>query len=144
VVVRAESDMGLDNIGFTTRKRAMSGTFIDAADIMRRGPNVLTDVFRTVPSLRVVPVSPYDYAVESSRGNQLGGNCVKFWYDGSQYDPVFPGDVDRMIPPSNIAAIEVYNGATVPIEFSSANSSNCAVIVIWSKYKASIPVRRKQ
>jgi hypothetical protein len=143
VVVRAESDMGLDNIGFTTRKRAMSGTFMDADDIMKRGPNVLTDVFRTVPSLRVVPVSPYDYAVESSRGNMLGGNCVKFWLDGSQYDPVFPGDVDRMIPPYNIAAIEVYNGSTVPIEFTSANSSNCAVIVIWSKYEAGKPRRKR-
>jgi hypothetical protein len=143
VIVRAESDVGLDNIGFTQRKRGMSGTFMDAAEIMRRGPNVLTDVFRTVPSLRVVPVSPYDYAVESSRGNMLGGNCVKFWYDGSPYDPVFPGDVDRMVPPYEIAAIEVYNGSTVPIQFSSANSSNCAVIVIWTKYKASIPVRKR-
>jgi hypothetical protein len=143
VVVRAESDLGLDNIGFTRRKRGMSGTFMDADEIMKRGPNVLTDVFRTVPSLRVVPVSPYDYAVESSRGNMLGGNCVKFWLDGSQYDPVFPGDVDRMIPPYNIAAIEVYQGSTVPIEFSSANSSNCAVIVIWSKFQASKPVRKR-
>ena len=144
VVVRAESDIGLDNIGFTTRKRAMSGTFMDAAEIMKRGPNMLTDVFRTVPSLRVVPVSPYDYEVQSSRGNMLGGNCVKYWLDGSQYESVFPGDIDRMIPPYEIAAIEVYNGSTVPIEFSGANSSNCAVIVIWSKYKASQPGRRKR
>ena len=143
VVVRAESDLGLDNVGFTRRKRGMSGTFMDAEEIMRRGPNMLTDVFRTVPSLRVVPVSPYDYAVESARGNMLGGNCVKFWLDGGQFDPVFPGDVDRMIPPYNIAAIEVYQGSTVPIEFSSANSSNCAVIVIWSKFHASKPVRKR-
>jgi hypothetical protein len=68
---------------------------------------------------------------------------VKFWLDGSQFDPVFPGDVDRMIPPYNIAAIEVYNGSTVPIEFSSANSSNCSVIVIWSKFQASKPVRKR-
>ena len=82
-----------------------------------RGEPSLTDVFRTVPSLRVVPVSPYDYTVESSRGNMLGGSCVKFWLDGSPFDAVFPGDVDRMIPPYDIAAIEVYNGSTVPIEF---------------------------
>lgn len=144
VVVTAESDMGLDNIGFTQRKRAMSGTFMDATDIMRRGPNLLTDVFRTVPSLRVVPMGPYDYRVESSRGNMLGGNCVKYWLDGNPFEAVFPGDVDRMIPPYEIAAIEVYNGSTVPIQFTNANSGNCAVIVIWSKYKASQPVRRKQ
>ncbi len=144
VVVTAEADAGLDNIGFTRRKRAMSGTFMDATDIMARGPNQLTDVFRTVPSLRVVPVSPYDYAVESSRGNMLGGTCVKYWIDSAPYEAVFPGDIDRMIPPHQIAAIEVYNGSTVPMEFTNANSSNCAVIVIWSKFKASQPTRRKQ
>jgi hypothetical protein len=144
VVVTAESDLGLDNIGFTTRKKSMSGYFMDAEEIMKRGPNMLTDVFRTVPSLKVVPVSPYDYAVESSRGNMLGGRCVKYWIDGGPYEAVFPGDVDRMIPPYEIAAIEVYNGSTVPIQFTNANSGNCAVIVIWSKYKASQPRRQKR
>lgn len=143
VVVTAQSDLGLDNIGFTARSKGMSGTFMNAEEIMRRGPNLLTDVFRTVPSLRVVPVSPYDYEVQSSRGNMLGGNCVKYWLDGSPYEAVFPGDVDRMIPPYEIAAIEVYNGSTVPIQFTNANSSNCAVIVIWSKYRASQPVRKR-
>ena len=144
IVVTAESDMGLDNIGFTSREKSMSGTFLDAKEIMARGPNMLTDVFRTVPSLKVVPVSPYDYAVESSRGNMLGGRCVKYWLDGSPYESVFPGDIDRMIPPYEIAAIEVYNGSTVPMQFTNANSGNCAVIVIWSKYRASQPVRKKQ
>jgi hypothetical protein len=144
VVVTAEADLGLENIGFVARKRGMSGTFMDAKEIMARGPNLLTDVFRTVPSLRVVPVSPYDYAVQSSRGNMLGGNCVKFWLDGNPFEAVFPGDVDRMIPPYDIAAIEVYQGSTVPLQFTNANSSNCAVIVIWSKYRASQPVRQKR
>lgn len=135
VVVTAQADLGLDNVGFTQRQKGMSGTFMTAEDVMKRGPNMLTDVFRTVPSLRVVPVSPYDYAVESSRGNMLGGNCVKYWLDGSPYEAVFPGDVDRMIPPYEIGAIEVYNGSTVPIQFTNANQGNCAVIVIWSKYR---------
>jgi hypothetical protein len=143
IVVKAQSDMGLETIGFIRRSNGMSGYFFTAEDVMKRGPNMLTDFFRTVPSLRVVPVSPYEYAVESSRGNMLGGNCVKYWLDGSPFDAVFPGDVDRMIPPYEIAAVEVYNGSTAPIEFTNANSSNCAVIVIWSKYKASQPNRKR-
>jgi hypothetical protein len=146
VVVQAQSELerGLENIGFTQRERGLTGTFMDAEDIMRRGPNMLTDVFRTVPTLRVVPDGPYDYRVESSRGHQLGGNCVKYWLDGSQFDAIFPGDVDRMIPPYNIAAIEVYNGSNVPIQFSSANTNNCSVIVIWSKYRATQPGNRRR
>jgi hypothetical protein len=146
VVVEAQSELqrGLEQIGFTQRQRGLSGTFMDADDIMKRGPNILSDVFRTVPTLRVVPDGPYDYKVESSRGHTLGGNCVKYWLDGNQFQAIFPGDVDRMIPPYQIAAIEVYNGSSVPIQFSSANTNNCAVIVIWSKYRAGQPGNRRR
>lgn len=145
VVVEAKSELqqGLENIGFTERQRGTPGTFMDAEDIMRRGPNVLTAVFRTVPTLRVVPDGPYDYKVESARGHQLGGNCVKYWVDGNPYEAIYPGDVDRIMPPFQIAGIEVYQGSQVPIQFSSANTNNCAVIVIWSKYKAGQPGRRR-
>lgn len=146
VLVEAQSELqrGLETIGFTERKRGMSGTFMDAEDIMRRNPNVLTSVLRTVPNLRVVPDGPYDYKVESARGHQLGGNCVKYWVDGNPYDAVYPGDVDRIIPPFQIAGIEVYQGTAVPIQFTNANTNNCAVIVIWSKYKAGQPGNRRR
>lgn len=145
VVVEATSELkaGLDAVGFTQREKAMSGYFLDSDEVMRRGPNMLTDVFRTVPSLRVVPNGPYDYDVQSARGNTLGGNCVKYWMDGSPFEAVFPGDVDRMIPPYQVAAIEVYNGSSVPIQFTNANTNNCAVIVIWSKYGAESRRKKK-
>jgi len=146
VVVEAQSEVnrGLEQVGFMSRKRGLSGTFLDADEVMRRGPNMLSDVFRTVPSLRVVPAGPYDYEVQSARGNMLGGSCVKYWLDGSPFESVFPGDVDRMIPPYNVGAIEVYNGSSVPIQFTNANTNNCAVIVIWSKYELSKPGNRKR
>lgn len=146
VVVEAKSELqvGLEQVGFETRQKGLSGTFLDSEEIMRRGPNMLTDVFRTVPSLRVVPVGPYDYEVQSARGNILGGSCVKYWLDGAPYEAVFPGDVDRMIPSYQVGAIEVYNGSSVPIQFTNANTNNCAVIVIWSKYRLSQPGNRKR
>jgi len=145
VVVEATSELqaGLDAVGFATREKSMSGYFLDAEEVMRRGPNMLTDVFRTVPSLRVVPNGPYDYSVESARSTGIGGACVKYWLDGAPYEAVFPGDVDRLIPPYQIAGIEVYNGSTVPIQFTNANTNNCAVIVIWSKYGAESRRRKK-
>jgi hypothetical protein len=146
IVVEAESEAirGLEVVGFTKRQRGLSGYFLDSEEVMRRGPNMLTDVFRTIPSLRVVPAGPYDYDVQSARGNTLGGTCVKYWLDGTPYESVFPGDVDRMIPSYQVGAIEVYNGSSVPIEFTNANTNNCAVIVIWSKYKLSQPGNRKR
>ncbi len=126
------ADAGLEKVGFTQRKRSSGGYFITADDIAKRAPNLLTDVFRTVPSLRVVPSgNGSDYAIENAR-NPVNG-CVKYYVDGAPWEAIFGGDVDRLLPTWEIAAIEVYNGANTPMQFQAPGASNCASIVIWSK-----------
>ncbi|HEX7122114.1 MAG TPA: carboxypeptidase regulatory-like domain-containing protein [Gemmatimonadaceae bacterium] len=144
VVVEAEEDRGLERLGFTERKRALSGYFLDADEIMARGPNLLTDVFRTVPSLRVVKDGLYDYKVESARANLLGPNCVRFFIDRQPYQQIYPGDIDRIMPPSQVAAIEVYTGSAAPIEFQVAGSSACTTVVVWSKFATQQANRRRR
>jgi hypothetical protein len=134
VEVTANADAaGLDKIGFTQRKRSSGGYFITAADIEKRAPNMLTDVFRTIPSLRVVP-SGTDYVIESARNPT--NSCVNYYIDGAPWQAIYAGDVDRLLPTWEIAAIEVYNGSNTPMQFQSPGSSGCASIVIWSKTRA--------
>jgi hypothetical protein len=140
VVVRAEGDAGLDRVGFSSRKRSGGGYYMTGEEVMKRGPNALTDVFRTVPGLRVVP-SGTDYVVESSRST-LGG-CVKYWIDGAVFEAIFPGDVDRILPPWEIAAIEVYHGANTPVQFQAAGASSCTNVVMWSKTRVERPGAKK-
>jgi hypothetical protein len=131
VLVTAEAEAGLDRVGFNSRKKSSSGTFISADDVMKRAPTMLSDVFRSVPGLRLVPTGN-EYTIESSR-NMMGG-CVTYFVDGAPWDAMFPGDVDRLFPPQEISGIEVYaSGSTVPAQFSQAGRSSCAAIVIWSK-----------
>ena len=130
VAVTANADAGLEKIGFTQRKRASGGYFITAADIEKRAPNLLTDVFRTIPSLRVVP-SGTDYVIQSARNPT--NSCVNYYIDGAPWQAIYAGDVDRLLPTWEIAAIEVYNGSNTPMQFQSPGSSGCASIVIWSK-----------
>ena len=126
------ADVGLEKVGFTQRRRSTGGYFITADDIAKRAPNLLTDVFRTVPSLRVVPSgNGADYVIENAR-NPVNG-CVKYYVDGAPWEAIFGGDVDRLLPTWEIAAIEVYNGANTPMQFQAPGSSNCASVVIWSK-----------
>jgi len=142
--VRVEADaaeVGLERIGFKQREKAGFGYFLSGEDITRRAANVLTDVFRTIPGLRVVP-SGMDYVVQSSR-SAVGG-CVKYYIDGAVWEAVFPGDVDRLVPPWEIAAIEVYNGATTPAQFQAPGSSSCSAIVIWTKSRVNAPTGRKR
>ncbi|MEO6443692.1 MAG: carboxypeptidase regulatory-like domain-containing protein [Gemmatimonadaceae bacterium] len=141
VVVKADRDVGLERVGFTQRERSGGGYYITADDISKRGPNLLTDVFRTVPGLRVTPAgNGTDYVIESSRS--ATGGCVRYFVDGAVFEAVFPGDVDRLVPPWEVAAIEVYNGISVPGQFQAAGNSSCAAVVIWTKTRVDKPGRR--
>jgi hypothetical protein len=123
---------GLDQVGFNRRQKSGFGYFMDTEDIENRQATRMTDLFRTVPSLRVVP-SGMDYVIESARDVQ--GGCVKYVVDGAQYQALFPGDIDRIMPPHDVAAIEVYSGSSTPAEFQAAGGSSCTTIVMWSRFK---------
>jgi hypothetical protein len=138
VEITASADAGLDRVGFNQRRRGAGGYFITTEDIEKRAPNLLSDVFRTVPSLRVVP-SGTEYVVENAR-NPVNG-CVKYYVDGAPWEAIFAGDVDRLLPTWEIAAIEVYNGANTPMQFQAPGMSNCASIVIWSKTRTGMHKR---
>ncbi|MDF2773606.1 MAG: TonB-dependent receptor plug [Geminicoccaceae bacterium] len=133
VAVTAErSTAGLDQVGFNRRHKSGFGYFVTPEDIENRQATRMTDLFRTIPSLRVVP-SGMDYVVESAR--DAAGGCVRYVVDGSPYQALFAGDIDRMMPPHEVAAIEVYTGSNTPVEFQSPGGSSCTTIVMWSRFK---------
>ncbi len=145
VVVTAAAEAGLDDVGFTKRKKMSGGggTFIGADAVMQRGAYMLTDVFRSVPGLRVAPGQGGENEVVQTR-NGSGTGCVNYWVDGVQWASFYPGDVDRMMPPQEIAAIEVYpSGMNSPVEFQMPGQSECAAVVIWSKTKTAKLNRKK-
>lgn len=133
VVVRAERDApGLDKVGFSDRKKMGFGYFLGPEDLENRNAGRMTDIFRQIPTLRVVP-SGMDYVVESAR--DAAGGCVRYVVDGAPYHSLFPGDVDRIMPPHEVAAIEVYAPSAVPVQFQSAGASGCTTIVMWSRFR---------
>ena len=131
-VVAERSKDGLDQVGFARRQKIGFGYFMGPEDIQQRQATRMTDLFRTVPSLRVVP-SGMDYTVESAR--DATGGCVTYVVDGSPYRSLFAGDIDRLMPPNDLAAIEVYTGSNTPAEFQTPGNSSCTTIVMWSRFK---------
>jgi hypothetical protein len=131
-VVAERSKAGLDQVGFNRRQKVGFGYFMDTEAIESRQATRMTDLFRSVPSLRVVPAG-MDYVVESNR--DATGGCVRYVVDGSPYQSMFPGDIDRLMPAHDVAAIEVYSGSSTPAEFQSAGHSSCTTIVMWSRFK---------
>jgi outer membrane receptor for ferrienterochelin and colicin len=142
VVGTGKAVVGLVRVGFNQRKRTSGGTFITGEDVLKRAPNLLSDVFRGVPGIRVEPVGN-EYQIVSAR-NVMGG-CVKYFVDGAPWEAMYPGDVDRLYPPQEIAGIEVYpSGSTVPAQFQQAGMSECSAIVIWSRTRTERSTYKKK
>jgi len=129
VVITARADRTGWREGFYHRKAVAAGHYFTAADIEKRNPRLMSDMFRMLPGV----------AVSSSRGmirNQLrfrGKSCAPLtWLDGA---PLGAGEFDiDLITPFSVAAVEVYPGSIVPPKFATAlGPQGCGVVVFWSK-----------
>jgi hypothetical protein len=109
------------------------GYFLDPEQIQRMRPNLLTDILRTVPGLRVNYTSQGE-VVSSSRGvsSLTGGGCVQYYVDGMQWQSAEPGDINQFVNGSEIAGAEIYQGTNVPAQYSRG-MADCTTIVLWTK-----------
>jgi hypothetical protein len=110
-------------LGFEERRRTRSGTFIDREEIEARNATLFSDLLRMVPGARVIPSGPYGNTV------RLRGNCRPvLWVDGI---PLLTEEgMDDILRPLDLEAIEVYRGASLPVEFGS---NPCGAILVWTK-----------
>jgi len=134
VTVGVRMSRKLRSAGFEARRRVGFGTFITEADIAARHLRKTSDAFRLIPGVRVTPgffgTTVVIARAESSR--LQGGPCYpKILVDGTVMPT--PVDLDLLLVPEDIAAIEVYKGpAATPAEFGGVGAA-CGVIAIWTK-----------
>lgn len=129
----ANRDMG----AFDARRKSYGiGRFFTSREIGARHPLLLSDLFRTIPGMRV------ERYTESEKGLtliQLHGSFNEWCEPAIYLDGQFMGelsaeDVDDWIKPSMVAGIEIYSGAIVPPEFSRGmQGPSCGSVVIWRK-----------
>lgn len=132
VAVKADREEQLDKVGFASRKRTGLGYYLSPDQIADRQAQRVSDLFRSIPGLQVVPSgNGIDYEVRDSRNPYNG--CVVFYVDGAKWQAIYPGDVDRILPTQEIGAIEVYSAADVPAQFQAAGQTSCSTVVMWSK-----------
>ena len=110
---------------YQRKDRRTFGIFIEAKDIEKRGPLFPSDLLRTVPGAMV-------------RQGLRMGNVVRIrgcqpmvWIDGSRV----PGaEVDDLVQPANIAAMEIYNSwAGIPTQYAERENKLCGAIIVWTK-----------
>ena len=108
---------------FTRRMRAGWGRFLTPQQIEQRHAIQVTDLFRTMPGVRVSPTRGFGNAVT------LRGGCQPTVYlNGVRMEDSASTDIDMLANPSELTAVEVYTTAGRPAQFWG---NNCGSVVLW-------------
>lgn len=137
---------------YERRNRAIGGYFLTPEDIAARGGTQLTHVLGSVPGVQIWRIGNREFVSMrrqpmrlAARGlgirNQAreeGPACpVAIYVDGGRFRAGEAGINEVLL--SEVAAIEVYRGASeVPAEFSGSDA-RCGVIAIWTKRAPNTP-----
>ena len=108
-----------------------TGTYVTRADILARRPLSTTDMFRTVPGIRVLRMRGID-GIRFNTSSSMRRDCAPMiWLDGQRA----PGMELGEIPATDVEGIELYNGpSTTPMQFSHGPAgSACGVVVVWTR-----------
>jgi hypothetical protein len=130
VVVTEDALVGLKRVGFADRQQSGIGRYLTSEDIVERRPIRTTQLFETIPGIRVVSDGRGGYNLRSTRDSN---GCVSVFIDGFHSPESAAGNLDMSLPPDQIAAVEVYSASTRPSEFATSGQTQCAAVVFWTK-----------
>ena len=140
VIISGRAELTGWRAGFYQRKTVGSGHFFTREDIDRRNPSMMSDMFRMIPGVTIMPSQGMIRNQLRFRGAR--GCAPLTWLDGA---PLSAGEFDiDALSPRSIEAFEVYTGTIVPPRFSVApgiGPRTCGVIVIWSREGEKRPKR---
>lgn len=130
---------------FAERRARGSGRFFTREDIDRMEARLFTDILRRVPGMQLEPLEGRygpTLSIQTSRNQGVGGGrpCpVLFYVNGVPFTSVSGMAINHYISAGDVAAVEVYSGASqIPPEFnSSMYNARCGVVVVWTRISTS-------
>jgi hypothetical protein len=115
---------------FWRRRSRGWGRFFTREDIERRHPVQLSDMLRMIPGIAVIRTESTTHVRSTRSSAGWAQGCeLRIWIDGMQLSDA---DIDRMVSPEGVEAIEVYQGPETPVELGGALNS-CGSVVIWTR-----------
>lgn len=134
--------------GFEDRRHQGGGVYLTAQDIERKKAHSTADLFLGIRGLRIgfasdtmlsdgaALVDPDSMKTTQRRvlmRGITGDVCApSIFLNGLYIDRMDADDLDTWATPREIAGIEIYSEATVPVEFQRVGKA-CGSIIIWTK-----------
>jgi hypothetical protein len=142
----------LERSGYFERKRTSQGVYLDGADLEERRKRArdFADVLRAIPGVSTIALgggSSLDNRAFRLRGMESIARACRMplvYLDGMVVAANDPGtswgqlvrELNGVIYPEHLLAIEVYRGPSeVPTQYSGADSG-CGVILIWTRHSS--------
>jgi hypothetical protein len=129
VHVRAARSTLMSAVGFDERKRGGAGQFFTANDIARFRPHEISDVLRHVPGISVSTDNQQNTKIRM-RG-EMESCTPAIFLDGKQLINWELSDVNSLVEPETVGAMEVYTPAMTPAEFRTRQG--CGTILLWTR-----------
>ncbi|HYW29928.1 MAG TPA: carboxypeptidase regulatory-like domain-containing protein [Gemmatimonas sp.] len=142
---------GMSFSGFADRSRMGNGRFLTQRDIERRQPVATSEIFRSLPGVYLEILSAADTMSVFMAGAATGGGDVpapemRLVMRGTFTERCLPNvylnsnlmntltalDIDALLKPKDIAAIEVYSPTQVPPQFQTG-PTGCGAILFWTR-----------
>ncbi|HET9636009.1 MAG TPA: carboxypeptidase regulatory-like domain-containing protein [Gemmatimonadaceae bacterium] len=101
------------------------GKFIDADEIKKRDPRLMTEMLRTIPGATLIS--------GKGVGNRLTLRGCKptIWVNGMK---AFGAELDEVSNPPDVAGMEVYlSWAGLPPQYQDRENPGCGAILVWTK-----------
>ena len=111
VVVTATLNAGLHRVGFDARKRLGIGRFLGPEEIARATAFEFVDLMVTMPGVRRRFDESGNAYLTPTRGTV---GCVSYVIDGLPFLEATPGQINDVIPITEIGAVEVYQATEAP------------------------------
>jgi hypothetical protein len=108
---------------FQRRLRAGWGHILTPADIARRNAFQASDLFRTIPGVHVAPTRGFGNAV------LIRGCLPTVYLNGMRMADDAASDIDMLVSPNELTAVEVYTASNRPAEFFG---NSCGTVVLWA------------
>lgn len=130
---------------FAERRSRGVGRFFTRQDIDHMEARQFTDILRRVPGMQLEPQEgawgpTVSIQISRNQGTNGGRACpILFYVNGVPLSSVNGMAINHFVSPGEVAAVEVYSGASeIPGEFSGGmGNARCGVVVVWTRISTS-------